>query len=342
MNKQFKEKKNITISDIAYEAGVSKTTVSRVISNSPKVRDEVRNRILNIMKKHSYVPNLMAQGLAGSPTRIIGIIIEELSNFFFIEIAEGFDQIISAANYSMQISSSKWAEKKELSLIQNLIRSKVDGILLAPVSFSISCAEVLKNSGIPFVLINYIPDDKQISYVSCDNYEGGKLAARYVNKLDRKQTILITGFKHQTLSDRIKGFKDNLSNTNNFFHYENINTFEHGYDLVPILQTRNSLKNIKTTLFITNDNVATGIIERLIERGISIPEQVAVIGYDNIKLSSLCKVPLTTISQSITNMGKIAAMELLEMIKNPNKERAAHLIKPEIVIRESAVLDFKA
>ncbi|OQY35311.1 MAG: LacI family transcriptional regulator [Spirochaetaceae bacterium 4572_59] len=333
------KKKNVTISDIAAEAGVSKATVSRVISDSPKVKAELKARIQQIMKDHSYIPNHLAQSLAGSPRKTVGIVIDELTNFFFIEVADGFDQIISQADYCMQISSSKWNAEKEVKLVQHLISNRVDGIVLAPVSEESESLEMLKSSGIPFILINVIPTQKEIAYVSCDNYQGGKLAADFFNKLNRPSNILITGFSHQSLSLRINGFKDNFNRCDKLIHYENISTYEQGYEMASVLVVRNGLSDTKTALFVTNDNVAIGIITRLLELGISIPEQVSVIGYDDIKISSFCRVPLTTVSQGIKDIGKIAAMELLEMIQAPERPKPKHKIEPQLIVRQSAILD---
>ena len=332
------KKKNITISDIAAEAGVSKTTVSRVLSNSPKVKQESRNKILKIMEMHSYVPNHIAQSLAGSPRNIIGIVIEELANFFFIEVADGFDQIISQAGYSMQISSSKWNEEKELKLVKLLISSQVDGIILAPISDESESINLLLSSSIPFLLINVIPRQKKIPYVSCDNYKGGQLAADFFKGMNRPSNILITGFPHQTLTHRIQGFKNNFNKSDKLIHYENISTYEQGYEMASVLLVKNALTSKKTAIFVTNDNVAIGIITRLLELGVSIPDQVSIVGYDDIKLSSFCRVPLTTVSQGIKDIGKIAALELLEMIQNPEIPQPEHKIEPQMIVRQSAVI----
>jgi len=326
------------MSDIAAEAGVSKATVSRVISDSPKVKPELRNKILNIIEKHSYVPSHIAQSLAGSPRNIIGIVIEELANFFFIEIADGIDQVISQAGYSMQISSSKWNEEKELKLVKQLISSRVDGIILAPVSEESESINLLKSSDIPFLLINIIPKQKDIAFVSSDNYQGGKLAAELFNKMNRPSHILISGYAHQTLTHRIKGFKENLNKSDGLIHYKNINTYEQGFEIASVILIKNGLMKTKTAIFVTNDNVAIGIITRLLELGVSIPDQVSVVGFDDIKLSSFCRVPLTTVSQGIKDIGKIAALELLEMIKIPEYSQPAYKIEPQMITRQSAVI----
>lgn len=329
-------KKRITIADIAREAGVSKATVSRVISNPDLVRAKTREQILAIMESHAYIPNHLAQGLAGTPTKTIGVVIDELSNYFFIEIAEGIDRVLGSHGYSMQLSSSRWIQERETALVRSLISSRVDGILLAPVSARSESISLMQRSGMPFVLINCVPDSVAASYVSCDNYRGGQLVADYINAHKREQTILITGFPHQTVTQRIAGLESHLDVSVQLKRYPDIKTFEDGYQLIPLLLYREKIREIPTTLFVTNDNVAIGIINGLREHHIAIPEQVAVIGYDNIRLSALCRVPLTTVSQSIFDMGRMAAMELMDVLQSHTNEPRQHLIVPTLVIRESA------
>ncbi|WP_020614112.1 LacI family DNA-binding transcriptional regulator [Sediminispirochaeta bajacaliforniensis] len=328
----------VTIMDIAKAAGVSKSTVSRVLSRPDMVNSKTRNRVLELMKQMDYIPNQLAQGLAGTPTRNIGVVIDELSNFFFIEIAEGVDWVLNTQNYSMQLSSSRWVEEREFLLVRSLISSRVDGILLAPVLPESPTIRLLKHAGIPFVLMNCIPEDEEISYVSCDNVKGGELAAHYINSLEKEQTILITGFEHQSMGDRVDGFYNCVDHSKgDIKRYRGVKTFEDGYDLVPILLSRDEIERKRSVLFITNDNVALGVMEHLVALSIPIPEQVSVVGYDNIRLSSLCRIPLTTVSQSIRDMGRIAAMELLDLMASPDSKPKRHLLAPEFVVRSSSV-----
>ena len=122
--------KHKTISDIAREAGVSKATVSRVLTHPELVKPATQERVKRVMEKHEYVPNHIAQSLAGNPTKMIGVVIDELSNFFFIEVAEGISNILSPLGYSMLLVSSRWIEEEPSGEI--LISSQVDGVLLAP------------------------------------------------------------------------------------------------------------------------------------------------------------------------------------------------------------------
>ena len=329
--------KQITINDIARLAGVSKSTVSRVLSSPSMVKKSTRDTVLKLVQEHGFVPNHLAQGLAGVATKTIGIVVDELYNSFFIEIVEGVDRIMSNFDYSLQLYSSRWVEEKELHHVSSLISKRVDGILLAPISHKGETIEMLKHSGVPFVLVNCIPEDKDLHYVAFDNYKGGELVADYVNAIEKEQVILITGYPHQTMNDRVEGFYSKVNNSENIIHYKGIKTFEDGLEIASILLARNRLRDKKTVLFITNDNVAVGVSHQLSCMGIEIPEQVMIIGFDDIKLSSLCKIPLTTVSQSIQDIGKLAALDLLDLIRGQDIGPSGHILEPKLIIRESSL-----
>lgn len=329
--------KQITINDIARLAGVSKSTVSRVLSSPSMVKKSTRDTVMRIVQENGFVPNHLAQGLAGVATKTIGIVVDELYNSFFIEIVEGVDRIMSNFDYSLQLYSSRWVEEKELHHVSSLISKQVDGILLAPINNKGETIELLKHSGVPFVLVNSIPEDKTLNYVAFDNFKGGELVADYINTLEKEQVILVTGYPHQTMDDRVDGFYSKVNNPKNIIHYKGIKTFEDGLEIANILLARNRIRNKKTVIFITNDNVAVGVSHQLSCMGINIPEQVSIIGFDDIKLSSLCKIPLTTVSQSIQDIGKLAALDLLDLIKGLNINPSGHILEPKLIIRESSL-----
>lgn len=329
--------KHITINDIARLAGVSKSTVSRVLSSPSMVKKSTRDAVMKIIEENAFVPNHLAQGLAGVATKTIGIVVDELYNSFFIEIVQGVDRIMSNFDYSLQLYSSRWVEEKELHHVSFLISKQVDGILLAPINNKGETIELLKHSGVPFVLVNSIPEDKTLNYVAFDNFKGGELVADYINTLEKEQVILVTGYPHQTMDDRVDGFYSKVNNPKNIIHYKGIKTFEDGLEIANILLARNRIRNKKTVIFITNDNVAVGVSHQLSCMGIDIPKQVAIIGFDDIKLSSLCKIPLTTVSQSIKDIGKLAALDLLDLIKGQNINPPGHILEPKLIIRESSL-----
>ncbi|MDR2049318.1 MAG: LacI family transcriptional regulator, partial [Treponema sp.] len=292
--------KHITIADIAREAGVSKATVSRVISKSNLVSEKTTNRVSSVIEKYSYIPNVLAQGLAGKPTRNIGVIVDEFPNNFYIDLADGIDKVVSAHNYTFQVMSSQWEPARELEGVCSMLKSRVDGLLITPVSSDSPAVMELRKSGIPFVLINSKSEDPDVSYVCCDNYKGGALLAEHINSLEHEQVIIVSVFDHETVRDRIRGFEDHLrTGAVHITRYSNAKTYKDGYELAPAVAEYDSIMKKKTCLFVTNDYVAIGFVARFLEMGISIPGQVAVAGFDDIRISALCRVPLTSISQSV-------------------------------------------
>jgi DNA-binding LacI/PurR family transcriptional regulator len=329
--------KQVTIADIAKEAGVSKATVSRVLSKPHLVNEKTQEKIRSIIHKYSYSPNMLAQGLAGMPTRNIGVVVDEFPNNFYIDLMDGIDSIVSANNYFFQVMSSQWIAERELQGIRSLIKNKVDGVLIAPVAPDSPAVELLGKAGIPFVLINCRPDYPGVSYVYCNNYKGGALLAEHFNTLSHEQVIIVSVFDHQSIRDRIKGFEDHLhTETAHITRYTNAKTYKDGYELAPLIVESGSIRTKKTGLFVTNDYVAIGIVARLLEMGIAIPGQAAVAGFDDIRISAICRVPLTTVSQSVYDMGHTAAGYLMNLIKKNGTPPFTQIIEPRLVIRESA------
>ena len=328
--------KHITIDDIAKEAGVSKSTVSRVLSRPYLVKEKTRELILSVIEKHSYVPNVLAQGLAGMPTKNIGFVVDEFPNNFYIDLADGIDGVITAKQHTLQVMSSLWDPEREFQGIRSMVINRTAGILMAPSSPDCKAVDLLKRSTIPFVLLNCRTDDPDISYVSCDNYLGGKLMAEYVKTLDFEQLVILPVSDHQTVLDRIAGFEDHIDmKAVRPILYSSAKTYQDGYRIAQSIVETCFLTTKKTCMFVANDYVAIGVIVRLLELGIAIPGQVAVAGFDDIRISAMCRIPLTTISQSVRDMGRIAAEILLTQVLQKKTETIKHLIKPYLVVRES-------
>jgi DNA-binding LacI/PurR family transcriptional regulator len=328
--------KHITIDDIAREAGVSKSTVSRVISRPNLVKEKTRERVLSFIEKYSYIPNVFAQGLAGLPTKNIGFVVDEFPNNFYIDLADGIDRVITAKNHTLQMMSSLWDREREFQGIRSMIINRNAGILLSPSTPDCKAVELLKRSGVPFVLLNCRTDDPAISYVSCDNYLGGKLMAEYVNSLDFEQLVILPVANHQTVLDRIAGFEESINReAARPLLSSPAKTYLDGYRIADSLVDGYSLKTKKTVMFVANDYVAIGVIARLLELGLQIPRQVGIAGFDDIRISDMCRIPLTTVSQSVRDMGRIAAEILLDRIVNGTTQTVCHLTEPTLVIRES-------
>jgi DNA-binding LacI/PurR family transcriptional regulator len=310
-----------------------------VLSKPHLVNEQTREKIRLLIDKYSFTPNILAQGLAGMPTRNIGVIMDELPNSFYTELADGIDSVISENNYFFQVMSSHWIPERELRGIRSMLINRVDGILIAPVFPDSPAVELLKKSKTPFVLMNCRSDDPDVSYVCADNYKGGALMAEHINALHYEQIIIVSVFDHQSVRDRIEGFTDQLNTEKvRIIRYSNAKTYQDGYELALMIAEYDSIKTRPTCFFVANDYVAIGFIVRLLEMGIRIPDQVAVAGFDDVRVSTFCKVPLTTISQSAFDMGRIAATNLLNIITKKGHPPFRHNIEPRLVVRDSTCL----
>ncbi len=329
---------NLTIGDIARLAGVSKTTVSRVLSGSVLVKDATKIRVQQVIDENNYEPSVLARSLSTKKTNTIGVVIDELANPFFIEVAKYIEADLYNNGYLMLLCSSGWNPERERDLIKALIGRSVDGILLASTSNNSPAIDFLRSHNTPFVLFNLFDREDEYSYVCVDDFQGGCLAAQYFTMLNVAKYILLTGYDHVSLQERKKGFLGVLSkagDTTPVCCYENVKTYQDGYDIAGRLIADNRLGQERAAIFVLNDNVAIGMLDGLIKEGIRIPQDVAVIGFDNIEMASKYRVALSSVAQPIEKMSAMATAELFRLITNSDGKPRKYLLKPALMIRES-------
>lgn len=330
--------KQLTMSDIARMAGVSIATVSRVLSNNPMVREETRSRVLALVKEHRYEPSYVARSLSTRRTHTIGVVVDDISNPFFMELAKGVESVLQKHGYTMLLTSSSWNTDKEAELIRTLLRNRVDGILITPVHPESESTELMQRNGVPFVIMNCRCENESVSYVSTDNVEGGRLAAELMLRSNPDRFLCLSGVPHQSTYERAEGFIGEIKKCGrgeDLSVYDEVRTFDDGYNIVPSLIARDRVDVVSTGIFTSNDFVAMGILDSLIAHNIPVPSQVSVIGYDDIAFAERYRVPLTTVIQAKHSMGQLAADELVELIQNRSHPPARLLLKPRLIIRDS-------
>lgn len=332
------EKRRLNISDISQIAGVSKATVSRVINNSPKVNPATKEKILQVIQKHNYQPSNVARSLSKNRTMTIGVILEDISNPFFMELAKGIESVLVKNGYTSFITSSNWIALKELELVRLLVGHRVDGIVIAPMNAESESINLLQSHEIPFVLLNCISNSS--FSISSDNKRGGYIAAEHLIKTGHKQILALKGFEHQSADHRIEGFFEAADRYREQFDYEakvieHVNLLSDGFDITSNLLDEFNILGTRTGIFALNDFVAMGVIEGLLSKGINVPEAVSVIGYDDINFAGKFRVPLTTVYQPKFKQGEIAAEKLLELIQDPYQKNESLVFKPELLVRKS-------
>ena len=328
---------NITINEVAKEAKVSKGTVSRVLNNSPLVKEETKKRVNKIIKKLNYEPNFNAQSLITKKTKTIGLIIEDINNPFFSLIAKGIEEIARIKKYNIFLCSTNYSKQIEKQYLSMILRRRVDGIVITPIDSESANIRSLKESKTPFVMINSWSKDKDVNYIVNDNFRGAYKAVSHLIELGHKEIAFINGPRIQGCHERLKGYRKALKDTKIKYSsdliIENVSNNDEAYKKTKDFLALN--KSI-TAIFAVNDLVAIGAMKAIFDMNYRVPDDFSIIGYDNIEFSSILRVPLTTIDQQIYEQGEMGCEQLIKLIEAKNNYKPVRItIEPELIIRKT-------
>ncbi len=330
--------RHLTMNDIARIANVSVATVSRVLANAPNVRAETRDRVLQAVASNHYEPSHIARSLSTRKTHTLGVVIDDMANPFFMELAKGVESVLREGGYTMLLTSSNWDVNEERELVRTLVRNRVDGVLIAAVDPESDAVTFLREAGVPFVLVNCCSESDEISYIAGDSYAGGRLAGECLLRTPVEQCLCLIGVPHQSTEERTQGFIDAITahgKAQDLEVYHDVHTFEDGYNIAARIIALHRVHTVETGIFASNDFVAMGVVDGLLDHGLRVPQQVSVIGYDNIEFAKRYRVPLTTINQPKKTMGELAAAELIRLVEDREYRGRRLLLSPRLVIRQS-------
>ncbi len=302
---------DVTIKDIARECGVNVSTVSRSLSGSYGVREQTRQQVLEAAKRMNYRPNRVARAMATGKSQTLALVISDVRNPFFAELARGAEDAAYAAGFDLILCNSDLDAGKQMQYIRSLIGKRVDGIVMNSVTpLSRSERAELGGYGVPIVVLNRVAGLEGFSSVAADNVAGGRMAGEYLIGMGHRQIGHLTGRKLQgNLNDRTLGFLEAVEAAGavEVELLRGQHSMEGGYELTHVLMGRPM--NI-TAIFAANDAMAFGAIRALMELGKQVPREISLIGFDNVELGAIVHPPLTTIQQPKYEMGK-AAVEIL-------------------------------
>lgn len=338
MRKQM-AKVRVTQKVIAKMAGVSVNTVSRALNNKPDVNAETKHRILKIVKEMGYTPNLVARSLKTGETRTIGVIVSDITNPFFSLVIHGIEDKVQKKGYSIILCNANENYVREEKAMKLLVQKRVDGILVTPVEKKTRDIFYLQEMKVPFVLVARhlkIPD---LSYVVADDVLGGFLATEHLIKKGHRKIMYVAGPSHvTTVQERLNGYKKALAQYGIRFEEELVRftnaKSEDGYRVMKdVLSKRLDF----TAIGVFNDYLALGMMKAVRERGLRIPDDVAIVGYDDIEFASLAVVPLSSVRIPKYELGYKAAEILLNQLskKHIRSEPQQIAIEPKLVIRSS-------
>jgi len=331
--------KKVTMADIAQKAGVSKATVSMVLNKRDEnISSDTRNRILQIANEMNYIPNSLARSLNTKKTETIGIIIPDITNPFFSEMARAIEDVASNLGYNVIFCNSDNELNKESKYVKLLISKLVDGVVFIPGGKSNDNLQILINNNVPFVLVDRFVEGFEKFYgVYCMNKLGMTKAVEYLVSRGKKRIAFVRGpHSVETSTQRLEGYTETMQKYELFDEkliFENEFTIDGGIETTrKILK----LKDKVDSIIFSSDIMAFGGIKVLVKEGCKIPQDISVIGYDNIEMSEFMEPELTTVSQPIYEMGKCACELLINIINGKTIEEKQVYFEPNLIVRGTA------
>jgi LacI family transcriptional regulator len=329
----------VTIKDIARVAGVSYATVSRALNDHSEISAKTKAKIVEIAEEMGYSPNAIARGLVKKNTNMVGLLVPDITNPYFPEVARGVEDHLSSVGINLFLCNTNWEEEKEMVYIQALREKRVEGLIIAPVTISSHQRIREENLNMPVVYIGSKTDDEDENYVILDNVEASFIATEYLIELGHKNIAFIGGYESSVSnSDRVRGYREALKKHNLEREINMIKSTsfrrESGYAIALELVREGK---VPSAIVAANDIIALGVIEALENNGYNVPGNVSVIGFDDIQFASLPKINLTTIAQPKYQMGVDAAKILVRKINSKTEHSIPvenqHVVKPKLIVR---------
>lgn len=328
-----------TLEEIARLAGVSRSTVSRVINHHPSVRPEVRERVWQIIREVGYQPHAAARNLATRRSQIVGVVIPEtlpkvFSDPYFPAVLRGISDALTEHGYHLMLSLL--SPQQEEDFYQRALRGRVvDGIIVLSAQVTDPLIRRAYQEGLPVVSIGRYPQEPGVTYVDVDNVGGGRMATEHLLRLGRRRVATIAG--PQTMApgiDRLEGYCAALQawglSPLPEWIAEGDFTEAGGY-----MAMHRLLPARPDAVFVASDLMAVGALKALREAGLRVPDDIAIVGYDDVELARFTDPPLTTVRQPIYELGRVAVHLLLRQLEEGTREPQRVILPVELVIRSS-------
>jgi len=326
----------VSIKDIARAAGVSHSTVSRALAESPLVKEETRERIKQLAKEMGYSPHALARSLVTRRTQTVGVVVTTIADPFVSEIVRGLEETGQNHGYTIILCNSNAEPRRELAAVKALREKRVDGIIVTASRVGDLYLPLLEDFGVPIVLINNQQTGKYVYSIGTDDLRGGQIATEHLLSLGHTRIAYIASPNNVNSSQaRMNGYRMALES--------------HGIALDPALLADGDGRPAAameatarllsqgahpTAIFCYNDMTAIGTIRALKRMGLRVPDDISVVGYDDIPIVEYLDPPLTTIRQRKYDMGCMA-MEMLLRLLNGADDVQDVTIEPTLVVRES-------
>jgi LacI family transcriptional regulator len=325
-----------TIKDVAALAGISYTTVSHVVNNTRPVSQEVRLKVEAAIKSLDYVPSAVARSLKAKTTATIGLLVPNSLNPYFAELARGIEDYCERNGYCVILCNSDDNPDKQRSYLRVLLEKRIDGLIVASAGGDSGLAQGLAGVKTPMVIVDRGLDGVDADLVRIDHEYGAYLATRHLLELGHRDIATISGPASTSVAQmRLAGYCRALKEAGVEVRQERMLesdfTSTGGYNAAAMLLANNP----PSAIFAGNDMIGIGVLRAAAERNVRVPSELSVIGFDDIQMSRYVYPALTTVGQSILQLGEMAAEVLLRRIASPNLGTDQRIVTPSIVLRES-------
>lgn len=331
-----------TIIDVAKKAGVSKTSVSRYLNgkNAGHMSEKTKERIIQAIKELDYQPNSIARSLKQKSTNVIGLVVNDMSNLFFLEIIRGIETELKNSGYNLLVCNSDTNIDMELECLKMLEKRQIDGVILIGMNMPVSHIEKI-HTEFPIVLMEREPGKTNLDSVRIDNKVGAYAAVSHLIERGHTRIAHIAGPNIATMAVErkdtyIQCMKDHGLKVLPQYVVAGNYKLESGYAGMQALM---ALEEKPTAVFCANDYMAMGALRFLMEHGYRVPQDVALVGYDDIMVSKMVTPPLTTVRQPVWELAGMAARLLIERIENKesrDKKGQTVIMQSELVVRSSS------
>jgi LacI family transcriptional regulator/LacI family repressor for deo operon, udp, cdd, tsx, nupC, and nupG len=337
------ENKNVYIKkslhDVAKKAEVSIATVSRVINNYPNVNHETRKKVEHAIKELNYSPNRVAKRLRNknSSSNLLGVLIPDIQNPFYVEVLRGIEDVAYENKYALVMCNFAQDEEKAKLYMDIFLQESIDGLIAAPANEYDQNVIKLVKSGLPIVCVDRGLKGTDVDIVLVENRNGAFMAVDYLAKKGYKRIAYISGLPQIPSSrQREQGYKEALAENKIEFKEELLRYGDSRHESgVKLCEELLGLKNPPDALFTGNNLITLGALETIHKKGLNIPKDIAIVGFDDMYWSISLNPPLTAVRQPAYEIGRRAAEQLIARINDPSRSTISIILKTELMIRSS-------
>ncbi|WP_270172078.1 catabolite control protein A [Paenibacillus sp. SYP-B4298] len=328
----------VTIYDVAREAGVSMATVSRVVNNNPNVKPQTRKKVFEAIERLGYRPNAVARGLASKKTTTVGVVIPDISNSIFAEVARGIEDIANMYHYNIILCNADKRKEKEIRVINTLLEKQVDGLLFMGGAVTDEHVQAFTTANVPIVLCATTDERGTIPSVDIDHEAAAFDAVTALIEKGHKSIAMISG----TLQDpangfaRFQGYKRALETAGLAYDESLVRVGNYRYESgIEAMKYFLELANKPSAVFSATDEMAIGAIHAIQDFGLRVPDDISVISVDNSRAASMVRPQLTSVAQPMYDIGAVSMRLLTKLMKKESVEHSKVVLPHELISRQS-------